>query len=190
MEQCINSILDQKHHHLEIIIVDDGSTDKTKNLVEKIILQNPDKKIFYFYQENQWIWAARNKGIELAHWDFLTFLDSDDIFLDNHLALRVAFLEKYPQVEFLYGSMLVNGSPEVWDAQHPGRMIHYTETSQWSTLFGRKEAFEKVGVYKKIRFWEDADYLERVKNVCLVQFFPEETYVYNRTLGDELTKQF
>lgn len=76
IERCINSILNQSYKNLEIIIVDDGSKDNTKVIVEKLICK--DKRIVYVWQENAGVSAARNKGIQCSSGEFLTFVDADD----------------------------------------------------------------------------------------------------------------
>jgi len=83
--EAINSVLNQTYQNFELIIIDDGSTDNTKEVVNKIIAENADKKISYFYQKNCGVSAARNKGIHEAKWENITFLDADDIFLDTFL---------------------------------------------------------------------------------------------------------
>lgn len=72
--KCINSLLDQTLKEIEIIVIDDGSTDNTKNLV----LQIKDPRVKYYYQKNQMQGAARNYGIKLAKGDYIAFVDDDD----------------------------------------------------------------------------------------------------------------
>ncbi|MBN1870652.1 MAG: glycosyltransferase family 2 protein [Candidatus Omnitrophica bacterium] len=72
---CINSVLEQTYKNLEIIVVDDGSTDETKQVLEKYIRGG---KIRYFYQSNSGMSAARNTGLKLAEGSYIKFLDSDD----------------------------------------------------------------------------------------------------------------
>ena len=72
--KCINSLLDQTLKEIEIIVIDDGSTDNTKNLV----LQIKDPRVKYYYQKNQMQGAARNYGIKLAKGEYIAFVDDDD----------------------------------------------------------------------------------------------------------------
>lgn len=78
---AINSVINQSYSQFELLIIDDGSTDNTR----EVINQFKDDRIKYIYQENAERSAARNKGISLASFEWICFLDSDDIFLPNHL---------------------------------------------------------------------------------------------------------
>lgn len=79
----LNSLANQTFKDFEVVIVDDGSTDKTKEIVNKY--QKKDKRIKYFYQQNAGVSMARNKGIELSRGKFISFLDSDDYFESMYL---------------------------------------------------------------------------------------------------------
>lgn len=81
LSKAIKSVFDQVLQSWELIIVDDGSTDNTSDMVA----QFDEKRILYFFQENQGRSAARNKGIELSKGEYICFLDSDDYFLPGHL---------------------------------------------------------------------------------------------------------
>ncbi|NBU82584.1 MAG: glycosyltransferase family 2 protein, partial [Flavobacteriaceae bacterium] len=72
--RAIESVLNQSYSDFEIIVVDDGSTDNTK----EVVCQFLDSRINYFFQENSGVSAARNTGSKLAKGDYLVFLDSDD----------------------------------------------------------------------------------------------------------------
>ena len=82
ISSAIISVIKQHFTKWELIIIDDGSTDKTKD----IVLSYDDDRIFYYYQENQERSIARNNGISHAKGDWICFLDSDDAFKENHLS--------------------------------------------------------------------------------------------------------
>ncbi len=84
--RAITSVINQKYTNWELIIVDDGSTDETKEVVEKFQEVN---KISYFKIENSGVSAARNYGIKLAIGEWVAFLDSDDEWLPNKLSLQI-----------------------------------------------------------------------------------------------------
>ncbi|MFC6169392.1 glycosyltransferase family 2 protein [Loigolactobacillus jiayinensis] len=78
---CISSILDQSYPYLEVIIIDDGSTDHTQEIVNSF----DDQRIKFFIQNNQGVSAARNKGLQFATGEYVTFIDSDDFVARIHI---------------------------------------------------------------------------------------------------------
>ena len=81
LKKTINSLLNQKYKNFEIIIIDDGSTDSTRQIINKI----DNSKIKYYFQENQERGVARNIGFSKSRGDYINFFDSDDIAYDNLL---------------------------------------------------------------------------------------------------------
>lgn len=77
LAETINHIQKSEFHNLEILLIDDGSTDGSYNVIQE--LMQKDKRIQYFWQENQGIVAARNKGIEKASGEYICFCDQDDV---------------------------------------------------------------------------------------------------------------
>ena len=83
LEVCINSILSQTLEDIEVICVDDGSTDSSYNILKS--LQERDNRVVVLRQNNEFAGTARNKGIDIARGEYLVFLDSDDFFESNLL---------------------------------------------------------------------------------------------------------
>lgn len=101
----IKSILNQSYQHFEIIIVDDGSTDKTKEIIDNF----KSEKIKYFKIENSERGFARNFGVIQSSGDYITFLDSDDVLLPQHFSNAIESIEKYNHPPFLHlGYEIVN----------------------------------------------------------------------------------
>lgn len=97
--RTINSILAQTYDNYEIIIVDDGSTDKTKEVIDAV----NDNRIRYFYQENHGGPSkARNKGIDSAIGDYIFIFDADDVMRTQKIELSVAAMENNPQADILF----------------------------------------------------------------------------------------
>ena len=82
LERCVESVINQTYSDLEIILVDDGSTDGSGELCEK--LAERDQRISVVHQENQGLGPARNTGLNIMHGEYVAFLDSDD-WVDSHM---------------------------------------------------------------------------------------------------------
>jgi glycosyltransferase involved in cell wall biosynthesis len=97
VQAALASVLAQTYPELEVIVVDDGSTDGTSEAIQEIIRsQGPSKKqIRYFFQPNQGPSAARNKGIEKSRGEWVAFLDSDDVWLPDKLELQVQAIRQF-----------------------------------------------------------------------------------------------
>ena len=90
ISEAIDSVLSQTYSNFEIIVVDDGSTDNTKQLLTKY-----GSRITYDFQENKGVSSARNKGLDIAKGEWIAFLDSDDIWLPEKLSLQMQDLEQH-----------------------------------------------------------------------------------------------
>ncbi len=96
---AIQSVLDQNCQDFELLIIDDGSTDNTRQVVEQYQASHPDK-IRYIFQTNQERGAARNNGIRSSKGTFVVLLDSDDQFQNNHLQVLSESIVRYPEINF------------------------------------------------------------------------------------------
>src|SRR5579872_1380284 len=94
ISRAVESILSQNFEDMEIIVVDDGSLDNTGDVVR--IFSERDMRISYHYSENQGAAAARNLGCSFASVKYFTFLDSDDEYLPNHLAILEEMISAEP----------------------------------------------------------------------------------------------
>ena len=99
INESIQSVINQKFIFWELIIVDDGSTDNTSNIINNYLY---DKRIKYFYQENNGPAVARNYGISKASGKYLAFLDSDDLWRPNKLQVQYNHLKKNPDHRLIH----------------------------------------------------------------------------------------
>jgi hypothetical protein len=98
LAQAVRSVLAQTYDDFEIVVVDDGSTDDTRSVIESF----GDPRIVYVWQENQQRCAARNNGISQARGRYVGFLDSDDVWFPDKLQKQIEAFGKYPQVGVVY----------------------------------------------------------------------------------------
>lgn len=89
IEKTLQSVFDQDYANIEIIVVDDGSTDDTKTILKKY-----EDKITYIHQQNAGVSAARNKGYQQAKGEFIQYLDADDLLAKGKLAIQVEVLNE------------------------------------------------------------------------------------------------
>ncbi|MBD8487295.1 glycosyltransferase family 2 protein [Echinicola sp. CAU 1574] len=113
ISETLNSVLEQTHQNWECIIVDDGSTDNTSEVVH--IYVERDKRFQYIKQENQGVSVARNTGIEIANGEFVQFLDGDDLLSPEKLSLQIKHFEDNPDIDISYTNNFYfrNDKPEI-----------------------------------------------------------------------------
>lgn len=98
LNEALASVFAQTYTDYELIVIDDGSTDKTPEVIRQY-----GPRLRFFHQKNQGRSAARNFGIRQAHGELIAFLDSDDHWLPDKLQRQAAFFEHHPGISFLYG---------------------------------------------------------------------------------------
>lgn len=91
LRECINSILRQTYSNFEVILIDDGSTDSSGNICDEYI---NDLRVKVIHKKNEGVSATRNRGIEEAKGEFITFIDSDDFIDENMLKIMLEYQEK------------------------------------------------------------------------------------------------
>lgn len=104
IKETIESVLKQTHTEWELIIIDDGSTDSTADIIQEYV--EKDSRIKYYYQTNAGVSTARNKGINLSKGKYIAFLDADDIWLPNNLKEKVKILESDSDVYWVFSNII------------------------------------------------------------------------------------
>ena len=90
--RAIDSVIHQTYKNWELIIVDDGSKDKTEEVIKPYLKNH---KVSYHYQKNKGVCEARNYGIKKAKGEYIAFLDSDDEFEENKLSVQLCEMKKH-----------------------------------------------------------------------------------------------
>ncbi len=185
IQRAITSVLNQTYKPWELIIVDDGSNDKIQELLE--LYKDKSHHIKIIYQEHQGLSAARNNGIKNSTGDFLTFLDSDDELLKDHLQIRINYLNKNPDIDFIHGGVKIIGNEFVPDKNNPKELIHLSKCTIGATFFGKRNVFINLGGFRDISYSEDSEFFERVVKKYKVAKIDFQTYVYHREIPGSIT---
>lgn len=98
VKEAVESVLAQTFKDLEVIVIDDGSTDDTRSVIQKI----PDSRVKYYYKENGGVATARNLGLQEAKGHYICFLDSDDLWPHNFLEIMLQKLQENPDYGATY----------------------------------------------------------------------------------------
>ena len=96
ISQAIESVLAQTYKDFELLIIDDGSTDNSKDIISSYLY---DKRVRHIYQENRGFSGAVNRGIKESHGDLIGFIGQDDLWLPHKLELQTKYLSKHRDVD-------------------------------------------------------------------------------------------
>lgn len=161
VKEAISSILHQTFSNFELIIVNDGSTDSTLDLIKSF----SDERIKIIDQENHGLAYSLNKGIEHSQGKYIARIDADDICLANRLEIQYDCMEKYPEVDVLGGAVnYINEKGDYLGRSFPvtnSRVIKYFIENKGNvvahpTVMVRKQAFTNYGLYyADLKFKQD-----------------------------------
>ncbi|MBZ4034438.1 glycosyltransferase family 2 protein [Flavobacterium sp. 17A] len=172
IENTMQSVLDQTFQDFEIIVVNDGSTDKS----EEKILQFKDSRIQYFSKKNEGVSSARNYGIEKATTEFITFLDADDFWYPTFLETMFELISKVPDHKVFSAAIEVQTSKKIIPAQYSisktnedFEIVNYFKSSLkeavlWTSCsVFHQSVFALIGNFdSKIKIGEDTDLWIRI----------------------------
>jgi len=196
--KAVTSVLEQSFEDFELIVVDDGSTDETGALIKKI--KTRDTRLsYYFYPQNKGPSAARNMGIKMARGEYITFLDSDDLWEKDKLREQVICAKKY-------NSRLVFYTDEIWirNGVRVNPMKKHGKYSGWifskclplctispSSIFMHFSVFSAVGCFdEEFTVCEDYDLWLRLSNLFYIHFIPKKLIVKYGGHKDQLSNRY
>ena len=143
--EAVESVLSQTYRRLELIVVDDGSTDDTGRILSEL-----EADLIYIRQENRGFAAARNVGVDNSSGSFLAFLDSDDIWLEDKLRMQMEVFEQSPETDVVYGRARQFISPELAEDEK-APLLHMDGKDLPSpiacSMLIPRQAFERVGPF-------------------------------------------
>ncbi|TXH21813.1 MAG: glycosyltransferase family 2 protein [Chitinophagaceae bacterium] len=187
LPRALDSLLAQTEKDWEAIIVNDGSTDHTDTVILPYLQH---KNIHYIKQNNQGCVGAKNKGIQFSTGKYISFLDSDDEYKTDHLAIRKSILLANPKIDLLHGGVQILGSHYVPDMHQPGQLIDLKDCAIGGTFFINHSLAHQLNGFHKIEMGHDADFLLRAELAnFIIKKIDHPTYIYHRELEDSMTNK-
>lgn len=204
LENCVRTVINQTYSELEIILIDDGSTDKSSSLCDK--LANEDDRITVVHKQNEGLGAARNDGIKISAGAYLVFIDSDDYISIDYVSelLKILKLTKSDLIISGYhkGEKLVlpdkNKKEVFWTCSANealkdwhGKYID-VETTAWAKMYCRKlfvsEEGKLVNKYEEGRYYEDVPTTHKLIAASEKVTYTNKALYYYRINNASITK--
>lgn len=203
---AIESVLAQAFEDWELVIVDDGSTDGTAQIIKKY----KDSRIHYHYQHNQDAYNALNQGIELARGNYIAILNSDDVYHPDRLGACLEAVAEGAEAVFTdvvsvdHQGELIPPGKHFWHHWHERNKKYYLDCGDLyagflrgnlmvttSNLFMTKRAVETVGKFAPLRYLHDYDYVFRLLLAFTgkVAYLEQQKLLQYRIHGSNTLKQ-
>lgn len=167
LAEALDSIFAQDHRPLEVIVLDDGSTDDSARIATSY-----GSRVRYHYQPNQdlGVSTARNRGVELAQGEFLSFLDADDIWVAGKISCQLNTFREDSDLDMVFGAVQQFYSPEL--SAEVKSQVRYTNEIMpgyvAGTLLIPREVFDRVGPFAtNFRVGEFIDWYAKAKEYGL-----------------------
>jgi glycosyltransferase involved in cell wall biosynthesis len=199
LEVAVRSVLEQTHSDIEVLIVNDASTDETGPIADRLAQEDNRVRIIH-HEQNMYRSGALNTGIDNATGNYLSFLDSDDYYLADKLERQIAFLESHPESDGVYGDfeILLEDNTETTKVsalsstqEIRGRLAAKANGEEVAVMSEgfipscsvliRKSVFETIRFDANLRNMEDFDmWLQILGMGFVLTRLPGSTYVYRR----------
>lgn len=192
LPRAIQSVKDQSFRDFELIIVDDGSTDETPQVVQSVA-----GDCRYIRKENGGSASARNAGIQESKGRYIAFLDSDDFWMPEKLAEQVKVLDANPKIGIVYARMpIINDKGETIGMKPAGvsgknfkELLELWGDLPTSTVMTRRECFDKAGLFDtELTTMQDIDMWLRIARFYDLYEIEGKVLSYYCRHGDQITK--
>ncbi|WP_170990121.1 glycosyltransferase [Aquamicrobium sp. LC103] len=178
ISRAIDSIIRQTHGNWQLIIIDDGSTDHTRTVLDPYL---SDPRISYIKQANSGVSSARNAGLDAAQGQFVFYLDSDNIWYENHLRSLIVYMEKaglktaYCGLRCMgdQGERFFRGTDFLWEACHK---LNYIDLNCFAHRNFRHRNFRFDTQLKRLVDWEFILNLTKFNRTAYAPFLGVEYY--------------
>ena len=181
LAEAIESVFAQTHRPLELIVVDDGSTDGTA-----AVAQGYGDRLSSAQQENGGNGAARNRALQLANGNYFAFLDADDRFTPRKLEIQLAALDADPALDVVFGHVQEFVSPEIAE-DVKAQIRNPAPVSPWTSpnlMLIRRESFDRVGPFSaSLRVGVTVDWYARATEAGLKALMLPDVVLERRLHG-------
>lgn len=181
LREAIDSVLAQDYPELELLVIDDGSTDGSAD-----IARSYGDRIRYHYQPNAGLSAAQNAGIAQARGAFIAYLDCDDLWVPGKLSLQMHVFRREPATDMVFGHVEQFYSPEIAtraEREAPGIMSGYST----GTMLARSGVFDRAGLFSpEFRVGEFLDWYARAGDAGLKSVMLDDILLKRRIHADNM----
>ena len=182
--RCLESIVSEMRDDYELILVDDGSTDRSGAMCDAFAAKHPQQHIVVVHQTNRGVSAARNHALELAQGEYVTFVDSDDYIEPGSIGRNMAYLHNHPEVDMLeYPVEVFAESAEAHMLTFVGVLKHtgifhdwirrggYTHCYAWNKIY-------RAALWDNVRFpigmcFEDVAVMPNIVRLCRCIYYSD-----------------
>ncbi|NET85484.1 MAG: glycosyltransferase [Moorea sp. SIO1F2] len=185
--ETIQSIQAQRFSDFELIVINDGSTDGTLDVISTV----KDHRLKVFSYENGGLPVARNRGIRRSRGEFITFIDADDLWKPDKLELQLAALHKNPEAGVAYSwtafiddnsKFLFAWQPLYWEGNVYPQLLIRNFISSGSNIMVKRKYIEAAGEFDpSLKSVEDWDYYLRLAALCPFALVPKYQILYRRS---------
>jgi glycosyltransferase involved in cell wall biosynthesis len=185
ISRAVNSVITQSFADWELIIVDDGSTDKTVQTIGKYLHQ--DCRIKLLKSKNTGHVIARNLGLKHSIGRYLTFIDGNDEYLKPHLQLHVEYLVQNKDIQIVFSSFERVGDELLANKTDQSQLTFVYEMMPSWSAFIKKELLESTGGFANMAYTEDTSMVEKlIRTGAKFRVTDHKTYRYHLTESDTL----
>ena len=180
LAEAFESALNQTYQHLEVIVVDDGSTDQSGEVAKSFAARG----VRYYPQAHAGIGPTRNKGVELARSEFLAFLDADDRWPAEKNERQLGAFENDPELEMVFGYALQLQNGAAWEAGVKDKGLTAPEMVPGlvpGTMLIKRDSFFRVGMFPGgLKVGEFIDWYARATELRIRSLVMTELFLWRR----------
>lgn len=193
--ETVESVQKQTFSDIEIIVIDDGSTDRTVEIIQRI----RDERLKICSYKNGGLPVARNRGISHANGEFISFIDADDLWTLDKLELQLAALQQHPEagVAYSWTSYFIDGQEQSIFPYNPvfsegnvyDKLLVNNFVASGSNILARRKAIESVGEFEPtLKSCEDWDFYIRLAAKWHFVVVPKHQILYRQSLNTLTSK--